>query len=224
MKISEELEKVIKGCTSMKAICKAAVVHLEVREALKDSLEPVMLLLCSLFQRLKLKDEPFSVFTSGSYSEMDTLASVLAQTEPGTDPTSCSKINLADFPVLSSASTAAAKWGITLFSILKCGSNDWCICKPPRPLKKVFDTMRYITDLITDGIMYKPLDEFCGTVTSEKDQPSFNSSAENYTMWPMECRLIPLASSQRMLVELWYALNVASLEYCIHLRILIGKR
>ena len=34
-----------------------------------------MLLLCSLFQRLKLNDEPFTVFTSASSSEMDTLAS-----------------------------------------------------------------------------------------------------------------------------------------------------
>ena len=50
--------------------------------------------------------------------------------------------------------------------------------QPPRLLKKVFDTMHYIPDLIADG---KPFDEVYGTVTSDKDWPSFNSSAEKYT-------------------------------------------
>ena len=78
----------------------AAVAHPEVQEALKDSLEPIILLLCSLFQRLKLKDEPFSVFMSATSSEMDTLASFLVQIQPDIDPSSCAKSNLDRLPVL----------------------------------------------------------------------------------------------------------------------------
>ena len=43
----------------MSAICESAVLHSDFQEALKDSLEPVIELLCSSFQRLKLKDGPF---------------------------------------------------------------------------------------------------------------------------------------------------------------------
>ena len=54
----------------MSAIHESAVLCSDLQEALKDSLEPVIVLLCSLFQRLKFKDEPFSVFTSASTQEM----------------------------------------------------------------------------------------------------------------------------------------------------------
>ena len=76
-KMIKQMEKMMEGCNSMKAIREAAVMHPELKEALKDSLEPVILLLCSLFQRLKLKGEPFSVSTSATSSEMDKLASFL---------------------------------------------------------------------------------------------------------------------------------------------------
>ena len=68
-KMSEELEKKIEGCKNMKMIRAAIAAHPEVQEALRDSLEPVTLLVCSLFQKLKLKGEPFSVFTSATSSE-----------------------------------------------------------------------------------------------------------------------------------------------------------
>ena len=82
----------------MKAICAAAAAHPEVQGVLKDNLEPVILLVCSLFQRLKLMDEIFLIFTSGSTSELDTLASYLAQIEPGIDPVFCLKADLVRFP------------------------------------------------------------------------------------------------------------------------------
>ncbi len=77
----------------MKAIRAAAVAHPNVQEALIDSL------VCS-FQRLKLKDEPFSVFTFATSSQIDTLASFLAQIQPGIDPSCCAKSDIDSLPVL----------------------------------------------------------------------------------------------------------------------------
>ena len=65
-------------------------------------------MVCSLFQRLKLKDEPFSVFMSATSSEIDTLASFLSQIQPGIDPSSCVKSDLDRLPVLKHSSTTAA--------------------------------------------------------------------------------------------------------------------
>ena len=54
-KMSDELEKAIEGCNSMSAVRESAVLRSDLQESLKDSLEPVIVLLCSLFQRLKLR-------------------------------------------------------------------------------------------------------------------------------------------------------------------------
>ena len=177
-KMTEQMEKMMEGCNSMKAIRDAAVVHPELKEALKDSLEPVIVLLCSLFQRLKLKGEPFSVFTSATSSEMDTLASFLAQIDLGIDPASCTKSDLAKLPGLKQFLDQCCQRRHYSFTILKCGSSDCRICKPPRLSKEVFDTLHHLPDPICNGNVYKPFSEVYGTVTTEKDRPSFNSSAE----------------------------------------------
>ena len=87
-RMSDKLEKKMENCKSMKMVRAATVAHPELQEAFKDSLEPVILLVGSLFQRLKLKGEPFSVFTSATSSEMDMLAGFLTQIQSGIDPTS----------------------------------------------------------------------------------------------------------------------------------------
>lgn len=182
-KMSGELEKTIEGCKNMKAIRAAAVAHLEVQEALKDSLKPVKLLVCSLFQRLKLKNEPFSVFTSVTSSEMDTLASFLAQIQPGIDPISCVKSDLAKLPDLKQFLDHCCQTRHYSFSILKCGSSHCRICKPPRLPQEIFNTLHYIPDPIHDGNVHKPFSDIYGTITTEKDRPSLNSSAEKTWSW-----------------------------------------
>ena len=177
-KMSKEFEHTIDGCKNMKAICTAAAVHPEVRGALKDSLEPVILLVCSLFQRLKLKDEPFSIFTSASTSEMDTLASYLAQIEPGIDPVSCTKADLVRFPSLKQFLDHCCRIRRYSFSILKCGSSDCQVCRLPRLSRDVFDTLQHLPYPIRDGTIFKPFCDVYGTATTEEDRPSLSSLAE----------------------------------------------
>ena len=83
-----DLEKKMERCNSMKAICAAATENLLLKEGLNDSLEPVKLLLSSLFQRLKLKDEQFTVFPS---AELDELEAVLKQRQPDINCTAVNK-------------------------------------------------------------------------------------------------------------------------------------
>ena len=68
---SATLEKILEGCNSMKAICSAAESHHGLQEEFKDSLQPAKVLLSTLFQRLKLKDKPFNVFSPATSSEID---------------------------------------------------------------------------------------------------------------------------------------------------------
>ena len=47
----------------MKDIRTAAKTHPTLRDEFRDSTQPSIILLSSLFQRLKLKDEPFTLFS-----------------------------------------------------------------------------------------------------------------------------------------------------------------
>ena len=63
------LEKVLEGCKSMKDIRTAAKNYPALQDEFRDSVQPPIILLSSLFQRLKLKDEPFTLFQSSTSSE-----------------------------------------------------------------------------------------------------------------------------------------------------------
>lgn len=177
-KMSNELEKAIEGCNSMSAIRESAVSNSNLQGGLKDSLEPVIVLLCSLFQKLKLKDEPFAVFTSASIEEMDTLASALQEVEDGIDPTSFNRSNLPGFPKLNEFFSHCCQRRHYSFCIKKCGLIDCHICKPPRLPGDVFQSLHFIPDPVADGNVYKPFAEVHETDSSEKDRPSLNLSAE----------------------------------------------
>ena len=168
-KMSDELEKAIEGCNSMRAIREFAVSNSDLRGGLKDSLEPVIVLLCSLFQRIKLKNEPFAVFTSASTEEMDTLANVLQEVEHGIDPTSCNRSKLPGFPKLNKFFSHCCQTRHYSFCIKKCGSVDCRICKPLRLPGDVFQSLHFIPDPVADGNAYKPFDEVYGTNTTGKE-------------------------------------------------------
>ena len=56
------LEKILEGCNSMKDTRAAAKNHPAFQAEFTDCVQPPILSLSSLFQRLKLKDEPFFLF------------------------------------------------------------------------------------------------------------------------------------------------------------------
>ena len=69
--MGDEFEALMKSCSSMKAIKAVADQYTQLKEALHDFLEPVKTLLSSLFVRLKLKEDPFSIFNATSTAEID---------------------------------------------------------------------------------------------------------------------------------------------------------
>ena len=197
------LEKAMEHCNSLKAIREAASLNPQLKEALKDSLEPVIILLSSLFQRLKLKGEPFTVFKSASPDDLKELLAVLKQLQADIDPDiNVSKKSLPSLPHLQSFLSHCCRSRHYSFSILKCGSADCSICRPPRLPKDVFDTLKHIPDPVREVNVYKPFSEVYGTETTEKDRPSLQSSAEK------QCHGMPFNPSAQ------FARNVAKTLDC----------
>ena len=167
-----KLEKAIENCNSLKAIREAASRNPKLKDALKDSLEPVIVLLSSLFQRLKLKGEPFAVFTFATSDDLERLQAVLEQVQPDISLENVSKKTLPSLPRLQCFLDHCCQSRHYSFCIIKCGSADCSICKPPRLPREIFDTLHYIPDPIREGDVYKPFSEVYGTETTEKDRPT----------------------------------------------------
>ena len=173
------LEKVLEGCNSMKNIRVAAKNHPGFQDEFTDSVQPPILLLSSLFQRLKLKDEPFSLFPSSSSSEVESFLNTIKQIEPDIQPTKCTKASeLATFPKLKDFFEHCCLKRHYMFPIKKCGASDCSICKKPRLPKEVFDTISHLPDPVKNGDIYKPFSDVYGTITTEEDRPSLQSCAE----------------------------------------------
>jgi len=114
-------------------------------------------LLSSLFQRLKLKDEPFYLFPSSSSSEVELFLNAIKQIESDIQPTKCTKAaELATFPKLKEFFEHKRHY---MFSIKKCGAAGCSICKKPRLPKEIFDTICHLPDPVKNGDIYKPFSD-----------------------------------------------------------------
>ena len=130
--MSPEYETVIKSCTTMKAIREAAELHPALREALLDSIEPVKALLSALFLQLKLKEDPFSVFSAATIGEINCFWDTILKVDHLMSKGDCTKKVLQDRPDLVKFLKHCCKARHYLFSIKKCGEQDCSICTPPR--------------------------------------------------------------------------------------------
>ena len=125
---SATLEKILEGCNSIKAIRSAAESHHGLQEEFKDSLQPAKVLLSALFQRLKLKDKPFNVFSPATSSEIDEFLSILKQIQPDIVPTNCTKaVSLTSLTRLKNFMDHCCHIRHYMFSIKKCGATDCTI-------------------------------------------------------------------------------------------------
>ena len=170
------LEKVVEGCNSMKDIRTA---HPTLQDEFRDSVQPSKILLPSLFQRLKLKDEPFTLFQFLNASEIELFLSTLNQIELNFQYANCTKAaQLTNFPKLKSFLDHCCHTRYYMFSIEKCGATDCTIYKPPYLPREIFDTICHLPDPMKDGEVYRSFSDVYGTATTEKDQPLLVSSAE----------------------------------------------
>lgn len=180
--MSAEFEALIKSCNSMKAIRAAAEQHSGLREALLDSVSPVKALLSGLFLRLKLKDDPFSVFSAASTAEMDCFWNTILKIDCLMTKGDRTKQVLGNRPGLKGFLQHCCKARHYLFSIKKCGEQDCSICRPPRLPSEVFESLHHLPDPIRsiDGEHYCSFTDLYGQETSERDRPSLTDKSHHH--------------------------------------------
>ena len=144
--MQEKFEKAISSCGSVQEVRAEFKNHPGLREAVTDSVEPVKVLLHTLFSRLKLKEKPILSFASASDDELQEFSRVLHTIEPGLDGTNPTKKDLAKFPKLSEFLTHCCYQRKYVFGVKKCGKSDCKWSAPPRLPQKVFEELHHIPD------------------------------------------------------------------------------
>jgi hypothetical protein len=81
-KMGQEFEDLIEGCNSMEAIREAAIKEPRLKKELKQSLQPTIDLVNSIFHRQSLKDRPFKTFEAATEQEIDNLWESILQLDP----------------------------------------------------------------------------------------------------------------------------------------------
>ena len=192
----DNMEEPLKHCTSMDDICKEVSKNQALNEALQDSIEPVKLLLTSVFQRLELKRQPFKVFCAASDHKIEGFFDILRNIEPNITQEHQKRKCLSDLPKLKEFIDHCCYFRRYVFGVKKCGESNCKICKPVRLPRDVFDKLHHLPDPTADGEHYKPFDDLYGTETSESELPSLKNSLKESHGMPFS----PNAQTARMLI------------------------
>lgn len=222
----EEYEAEVKKCNNLNDIRKTALRKDGISSAVKDSLSPVKVLLCSVFTRLQIKEKNIRIFHSASLEEISQFWSAMLSLDKTLEQhRKYVQEELGKFPLLSTFMDHCCQKD-HYFGILKCGNESCSICKPVCLPLSVFTTLKHLPHPIPqeDG-HYKPFREVYGTKTSGKFRPSslkkktkskglpFYASVQHVTnaqimlqcescnMWHLVFSKYKLSSSQRQLLQ-----------------------
>ena len=132
-------------------------------------IEPVKVLLESLFQRLGLKDRPFQFFHSASSSELDTFWNVILHVESSLTRSDTRATVLKEKTALKAFLEHCCLERHYMFCFKKCGKPACTICSPPRLPSHMFQQLHFLPDPVPDISKehFLPFTELYGTKTSE---------------------------------------------------------
>ena len=129
----EDLELIISKCNNMKQMRAAAAKEPTLADAVRDSMEPVKILISDIICCLQLKGRSFEVFSAASELEIEELCNSLHAIDSTLSlGDKHRKVSLSSHPSLKAfLSHCCQEWHYS-FCIKKCGDSTCDICKPPR--------------------------------------------------------------------------------------------
>ena len=172
--MTPEIERAIKNCNSLKQLRRAGK---NFTTEIGESLQPAVELLTDITRRLELKGKKIEVDTACPDSELEAFWEILLEIEPTLSPDDTIQEKFKDKKQLQSFLTHCCQIRHYSFCIKKCGKHDCNMCKPVRMDMETFHTLQFLPDpVMQDDGHYVPFSEAFGSVTSEKDRPSFKGT------------------------------------------------
>ena len=131
--MSEEHQAMVANCNNMTQLRQVRERKPEIVPAVHDSIEPVKILFSNVFQRLKLHDKPFQVFSAATEDKMKELWSELESIDESLEyGGQYRKKCLETHPNLVEFISHCCQVRHYTFTIKKCGLSSCNICKPVR--------------------------------------------------------------------------------------------
>lgn len=162
----------MKSCNTVKEIRTLTASDPQFKEAFLDSIAPVKALLSGVFQRLKLKDDPFQVFLAATDTKIEELWNNILTVESTLTRKDTTKKSLSSKKKLQEFLEHCCCVRHYSFAIKKCGQSSCTICKPVRMPVEVFKSIHFLSDPLARGDHYVPFEEVYGVPTTERDRPS----------------------------------------------------
>ncbi|CAB5381895.1 unnamed protein product [Rhizophagus irregularis] len=178
--MEQKFEHLIEGCNTMEAIRKAAIKEPRLKKELKQSLQPTIGLVNTIFQRQSLKDKTFDTATK---QKIDNLWELILQLDPDLNKDTTRQFkhikNMSKFNEFYDHCCQKRHY---FFEIKKCG-NEFCeICQPLSGDKQMFEKLANFSDSMPGNENhYMPFKEIYEKETDEKHRPSLKSKSNNNT-------------------------------------------
>ena len=171
-----EFEQTLHNCSGLGDVRKLIEKNSERNtKLLKETCQPCIDLISDTFSRLKLKDEPFEVYTPSAHEEINDLFATaeLDENLKAND----TKPDLPQRPKLAQYLSHCARERTYFVSIEKRGSRECNICKPLRLNDHDFQRLDHLPDPTPDDAThYKRFSKVFGTQTAEAAMPSLKTS------------------------------------------------
>lgn len=170
----EEYESEAAKCNSLAELRKVAERKDGFADAVKDSLSPVKILLCSIFSRLQLKWRNMQNFISATGEELSDFWSVIMALDSTLiQDKKYAQGNIGEHEKVSAFMQHCCQASHYTFGILKCGKESCDLCKPVRLPQDVFVQLKHLPFPVPgkDG-HYLPFSDVFGAETSEEHRPS----------------------------------------------------
>ena len=197
----EDMEQEAAKCNSLKLLRKMAERQAEFEGAAMDSIAPVKILLTDVARRLELKEKKFQVFSAASASEMDDFWTAVLAIDVEFKLYYSTKISAKDLtPALAEFFGHCCRQRHYFFDILKCGSSDCMICKPPRLSPAEFSKLGHLPDPTpgTEG-HYKAFQDVFKKTTSDEHRPSMSGKPKKGKSLPFRASVQHVRNTDVML-------------------------
>ncbi|KAK3106649.1 hypothetical protein FSP39_024523 [Pinctada imbricata] len=180
--MTESYERLLKNKSSLNAVRNCASKSPGLRQAFADSMDPVLQLMNERFARMKLKEEPFTVYRGVSDEEIDNALSVvrdvchaeeLSRESSSKDVKGCK--DLQGFLKTHSMSTHYS------FQIMKCNDEETCSYCTMSPLRMDADMaadLYFLPCPVPNDQHYQNFEELYDTKVTDEHRPSLKTSTE----------------------------------------------
>ena len=174
MRISTEIEDLLKGCNGLKSIrdLDKNNLGLNIKENILESTQVCKSLLSSIFERLVYSGDPITSFIPATDKEMNLLWSETTKIDQSISPSDSTTAAITKKDVFMNFYQTHCKSRHYLFSVKKCSDINCQFHLPTR--MDNFETLEHLPDLIPNGEHYEPFENVYGNETSEKHRPSLN--------------------------------------------------